>query len=346
MKGKEDYISGLNLLRVFAVICVIACHTGLLDSMSGGVGNKIFFVMGGFLAFFSLGQGEPVGIKGVGKYYFKKIVRIVPSLWLTILIAWRLFPGIFSLRNLDTENSLILNLFLVKSWGHLWFMQQIMLMYLLSPLFFIVLRLINGAISNLAGKYTGNIACALFLFVMAFLEKRYFTADILRLSGEGSHKQFQVWMYFIGIAFAYLAVAFKDRKKKMINRYVTDGVVIIFIALILYTALWSVSDRGGLLVTIMHDEVIRSVISGICMMLFYNAKDSLMGTVSEFLPVRIIGEDSYDIYLVHFFLLGPFSGLPVLKRFLYIFAISVLWGRILFVLRSAPKWLGKKKKLL
>ena len=141
---KQKHIEGLDILRIFAIICVLACHTAFLDSSSGGIGNKIFFVLGGFLTFFSLTGNlckKPLNIKNIVSYYIKRIFRILPSYWLVILLVYGLRPGVFSLRDFSTPNSLILNLLFVKTFGHLWFIQQMMLMYLLAPFIILIMQL-------------------------------------------------------------------------------------------------------------------------------------------------------------------------------------------------------------
>lgn len=209
-------IKGFESLRTFAVFMVIAGHVGALANTAGGIGNKIFITLAGFLAYFSVVNIH--SLRDVGKYYRNRIMRIVPSFWIVLLVMWRMIPGLFSVRDFSTEHSLVLNMVFLKNWGHLWFLQHIMLMYLCAPLFILLVKMIEIFFARLFGERKPFVPwiCAGAIVLLAFAEKIFLTANVLRLSGEGSHAQFQIWMFLFGFATAVICgnMNRKDRKMK------------------------------------------------------------------------------------------------------------------------------------
>lgn len=315
-------IQGTELLRIFAIIMVVACHTQFLIPASGGIGNKIFFVMGGLLSFFSiLGFGFDRGFsaKSVVFYWIKRILRIVPSYWLVILLTFFLRPEVFILNDFSTDQSLILNLFFVRAYGHLWFMQQMMIMYLLAPFFMILLELIRKGVFK--GKTIGALFNIALLIVLAILEKQFFTENVFRLSGEGTHAQFQVWMFFVGIAVGYLCMILK---RVSINSVFMGIYFILFLALNTLAVVPGIGDAGIPFFIFFQDEWVRTVMAAVLLFLFYISKESIFGKVGQNKIIGVFADSSFGVYLVHFFILGYFTQWGTFPYFIINLLLSYL----------------------
>lgn len=315
-------IQGTEVLRIFAIIMVVACHTQFLLPASGGIGNKIFFVMGGLLSFFSiLGFGFDRGFsaKSVFFYWIKRIIRIVPSYWLVIIVTFFLRPEVFILNDFSTDQSLILNLFFVRAYGHLWFMQQMMIMYLLAPFFMIGLELIRKGIFK--GKTIGAVFNVALLIALAILEKQFFTENVLRLSGEGSHAQFQVWMFFVGIAVGYLCMILKEVS---IGSLFVGIYLVLFLVINTIAVVPGIGDAGMPFFLFFQDEWVRTVMAAALLLLFYISKEGIFGTLGKIKIIGVFADASFGVYLVHFFILGYFTQWGTFPYFLINFGISYL----------------------
>lgn len=333
--NRRRQIRGLSLLRIYAILMVVACHTGFLDSSSGGIGNKIFFVLGGCLSFFSLvgSDGDKsFSKKSISDYYIKRLVRIVPGYWLVIIVTAIVSSNFFVLSDFSTEKSLVLNLLFIKVYGHLWFMQQMMLMYIIAPLFIICLEIPRRGIF----KNNHVVGCSvnfIVLITLAVLEKQYFTEEIFMLSGEGSHKQFQIWMFFIGIAVGYLCLMCKRVK---IYSNINDIFFILFVAVSTITTIPILTEKGGDFITAFHGEVLRSILAGICIFLFFTCKKSLLGVIGNMKLFKFLADSSFGIYLIHFFLLGYFNDYQGAQYFLVVLGASTGLAILMHALFEIP----------
>ena len=84
--------SGLDILRIIAIILVMVSHSnGLLGISSfynqylGNLGVEIFFVLSGFLITSKLIALEKINLKG---FYLKRALRIIPNFYLSIIVFW------------------------------------------------------------------------------------------------------------------------------------------------------------------------------------------------------------------------------------------------------------------
>lgn len=106
MENKKTYIDGLDFLRGFAAIIVVIFHygRGLMPSIAdnilnflwayGKYGVQIFFVVSGFIIPYSLYKS-----KYEIKHYFinikKRIIRICPTSYMSILLMLIVYYGVF-----------------------------------------------------------------------------------------------------------------------------------------------------------------------------------------------------------------------------------------------------------
>lgn len=352
MLSEKIRFRGFEGLRVFAIAMVVACHVGALQDTAGGIGNKIFFVLSGFLAYFSTQNIKDV--RSLLQFYAKKLIRIVPTYWLVILFAWRMFPGIFVFRDFSTDRSLILNLFFVKTYGHLWFMQQIMLMYLCVPLLHLLVKWIKELFEKFLNKTISNVLCAGIIIILAFLEKNYFTSEVLTLSGEGSHAQFQVWMFMFGFATACIYEAWisgdfnkKTGKGRAAFNIFTDIYVLCFMLALFFFVIPSCHAKYAYIAGIMDSEMLRTVLSCLTVLLLAVTKETVISKVLSCTVFRVLSDISFGIYMVHFFFLGSFLTEFRIQNFISNFLISTCVAYFIYVFCEKPlvgklrsAWLG------
>ena len=335
---KREHFKGYAGLRTFAISMVIACHVGFLAPSSGGIGNKIFFTLSGFLAYFSLLNID--NIRGIIPYWWRKIIRIIPAFYILIILVAIAFPQCISAMNFTTENSLILNMFFVKSYAHLWFLQQIMLMYLVSPLFMYLVKLISYVMvkdkihsQHMDIKLAGSkIVSAALIFMIAVLEKRYFTSEVFSLSGTNNHGQFAIWMFLLGFSCALVYDA--CRQVKVLHLFfsnkamsiVANGYVISFIAVMLIMVVPSVHDRYIGIAVLLESESLRSILSCIAIFLLAVTPDNFLKKILDNRLFQLISDCSFEIYIIHFFIIPCFTGLASWRLFVAVYVFSLCVG--------------------
>ena len=302
---------GFDGLRTFAIWMVVAGHIGALANTAGGIGNKIFFTLCGFFACYSAAHISTG--KDVLTFYWKKIVRIVPAYWIVILVIWKMIPGVFSLSDFSTNNSLILNMLFVKSFGHLWFTQQIMLMYLCTPIIHLALCGLNRVYKKVMpqAEQVYPYVTAAILVIAAFLEKRFFTADVFRMAGEGSHAQFQIWMFLFGYAAAVLCREWKQRSglektQRKSDQLIANVYIFFFFIVLLACVIPSFRAYAPVAAGVFDDGVLRTILVSIAVCLLMTQQNCFAAGFLSKSFFRFFSELSYEIYLIHFFFLETF----------------------------------------
>ncbi len=153
-------------LRILALLIIIASHTNALGMFGqGSVAVSLFFVMSGFFSVKPMlenGEEVFVNIKGWLKFYLLKIVRIVPLYWICILFVKYVSDNTFS------DNKFLLqNMFFINSYSHLWYIQHLMVAYLVTPLILYIIFLCK--------KYCkiNNFMCSAAIFIIGVIGGKY-----------------------------------------------------------------------------------------------------------------------------------------------------------------------------
>lgn len=84
MKGQN---LNLNIIRIFAAWMVLSVHITQragMDFSVGAYGVQLFFIMSGYLAFYSLANKKYSAIE----YYKKRAVRILPTYWFCLILLY------------------------------------------------------------------------------------------------------------------------------------------------------------------------------------------------------------------------------------------------------------------
>ena len=350
MASQKIKFQGFEALRVFAIIMVVAGHIGLLQNTAGGIGNKIFFVLSGFLAYFSTEHID--SIRSLLQFYLKKLLRIVPTYWLIIVAAWRMFPGIFVLRDFSTNQSLLLNLCFVRSFGHLWFMQQIMLMYLCAPLLQLPLRWMKQIWKRRnADSVLPFAISAAVIILAAFAQKNFITSEVFCLSGEGSHAQFQIWIFMFGFAAANVYEIWvrctlhlkRENGLKVLPVFTGIYITCFFLSLFLFVVPYF-HTKYAVAAQVMDSGLLRTVLSSLAVLLIAFVSGSrIAGVLGN--PVFVILSDiSFGIYMVHFFFLGNFRTESGIQNFLSNFLFSMCVAFFIYHFLEQPISEKLKKK--
>lgn len=77
----------LNLIRIFAAYMVLSEHitqTLGISFEAGAYGVQLFFIMSGYLAFYSMTNKRYSTIE----YYENRAVRILPTYWICLIILY------------------------------------------------------------------------------------------------------------------------------------------------------------------------------------------------------------------------------------------------------------------
>ena len=195
MKEKNHAI---QIFRLWAISLIIASHCGFLAQ--GGVGNNVFFAISGFFAanpFVDEYEERFISLKQVLLYYWGRIIRIIPITWLCLFFATWGIPC-FNSHDFTSDKGLIPNMFFVRSYGHLWFLQQIMLFYIFVPLIMCVIRLIKKIIKPWK-RVDADLCVFLLLNVGALFLHKHLTTEVFYLTGNGARQGFRIGLLLIGM---------------------------------------------------------------------------------------------------------------------------------------------------
>lgn len=86
--ARFGYVPGLDGLRLLAVAIVIVAHYRLLPNVPGGFGVSIFFFISGFLiSRLLLAEERTYGRIALGRFYIRRLIRLLPPLLLMGVVA-------------------------------------------------------------------------------------------------------------------------------------------------------------------------------------------------------------------------------------------------------------------
>jgi peptidoglycan/LPS O-acetylase OafA/YrhL len=315
------YLPALDGIRACAFALVYVAHTGLEGAVPGGLGVTIFFFLSGYLITTLMrAEWANTGTVSLSGFYKRRALRILPPLYLVMIIGWTLdwfhipvhqatglgllsvllyFYNYAALLNHGPKEIVPLGLNVV------WSLMIEEHFYLIFPLAFVV--------AKKRGIPAGRFARMLVLVCFAVLAWRfvlvYHFKTLLVVTGG--------WTYFATDARfdsilwgCVMAVGFNpwcgdinpfwDRRRGLL--------AIVGCALILFSLAWREPH---------FRETLRYTLQGIAMLpIFYyivSAQGSWLSRALAWQPLRWLGWVSYSMYLCHAMLL-------------YIFYIYVKWN--------------------
>jgi peptidoglycan/LPS O-acetylase OafA/YrhL len=142
---RADRNPALDGIRALGVLVVMAYHLGLPGSDAGFLGVDLFFVLSGFLiTSYLVREWEADQAIGLGRFWMRRLLRLVPALVLMLLICGSLTPrpdqvaAALGLANFAMVLGIVpgMNQRLLV---HTWSLASEWQYYLIWPLFFILL---------------------------------------------------------------------------------------------------------------------------------------------------------------------------------------------------------------
>ena len=306
-RKRMDHFDGL---RAYAMLLIIASHTEAFHFSVGGIIVALFLVLSGFFAarpgeqrFFELEYLRPVNWL---RYYALKIVRMIPVYWLVLLVVYAadLFKGVSA-----TPSVLLENMFLINANGHLWYVQNQMVIYLFVP----ALLLLSCAIRKPL-KEKGNVIGGI-LLVAAGVGLQFWLrlSKPILLMGNGKGQYLRLGLFVIGLGFGTLMKAAGSRR---ITRPAAKAAADILILLLLVSCAFAAPEYLKLIGMKLKTGLGWKYPEwcglglGLLVVLLYLNSEGLMARLLSIRPLRIIGEASFSMYLVQSFYIRALKALP------------------------------------
>ena len=311
------YRPEIDGLRAIAVLFVFVFHLNPEILPSGFIGVDLFFVISGYLITGIILNQQESGNWSLRIYYIKRIKRIVPLLFLTILfftiiscfiftptqlvkIAQNSFYGITFISNVFFyfESGYFQAIHSMNLFLHTWSISIEMQFYLLYPLLLLVInRFLRGSLGGWIAFF------AVLSFVMAqwggngtvrypFIEKELFLTNVAD------------WAYFMPFTRAWVillgALVFLIEKSKLRLLYANQITIASLFLLILPLSYIGPEtpypSAHALLPTL-----------SFCLLILCLRKGQVAYSVLTWSPLQLIGKISFSIYLIHYPLIKIFN---------------------------------------
>ena len=135
MKKFPNSMTTTDTLKGLSILVVLVNHYLNLNTVvdSGGFGNAwiaVFFFLSGYGIFHSLDRYKQLSSREVISFYYRRISRIFPLLWIAWLLEFIVRGGNLSFFILTG----------IHATGHYWFVPAILHCYLTAPLISIILK--------------------------------------------------------------------------------------------------------------------------------------------------------------------------------------------------------------
>jgi peptidoglycan/LPS O-acetylase OafA/YrhL len=331
MKGRNNNIKNLDLLRSVAVILVFISHIISPDNLPkffhlqalGLLGVFIFFVLTSYVLMLSLDRQNLSKNKIYYKFYIQRIFRIYP---ISIIVVTLSFFTIYY-KNLTAFDSKLFwsNIFLIQNLvyyeelpgvksmpGIIWTLCYEVQMYVFLPFLFLLTK----------KKIVKKLVILLFIFCVIFiLINKYFNTPLFNIT--------KYFPCFISGIFGY--IYFKENTKKISPVYLIGY---LFLSIIFYPILVTKN---------IPENFLGVILCSILGLLIPITKEISFKLVNNF--SKEIAKYSYTIYLFHGFVINIFIDLQVfylIKFSLIILTLSFVCYVIYTFVENPMIKLGKK----
>lgn len=289
----------LEILRAMAIILIVFIH--FLPALNFGyfqqflmsirelltvVGLSIFFFVSGFVLYYNYPQ---ISLKTLDKFYYKRLKRIYPLYWLTIILGLLLSTvlpwGNVNILNLMVVTFGLQSIFSVNPNGFywFWFIGVLVILYLIYPVF--------AQSKNIL--INSSIALAVFLVILVLNEKLGILSPVIN----------SYWIFFAGIIICWLTMNYKNLKAN-INPFSLISVVVLFNLLFISSEL-NIGVNFDLIyvLTLIGYTLIIYTVFKLFVYYMYKFNDTFFKSKS-FNLIKKISTGSYVTYLIHPLILG------------------------------------------
>ena len=287
----SNRIPSLDGLRTISIILVIVGHLfhvlgyGYLGNL-GNLGVRVFFVISGFLITgLLLKELEKTSTIGLGKFYFRRTLRIFPPYYFYLVII--LIATVVGVIQVSPYSIFIASTYLTNyinpgDWylGHAWSLSVEEQFYLLFP----------GILVFLGIRKTKIFLCFVIIlspFIRVF-DFVYFGESYVWV-GKGFHENMDA------LAIGCLLSLFYSRlhENALYCKLIKSKIVVIFVFLIVVSNLQTDHQKLFLGASIS----VMNILIAICIDWAVTNYDSFAGKILNSTPMITIGAMSYSIYL-------------------------------------------------
>lgn len=322
----RDYT--LDILRISAAWMVLTVHigftVGILHAIFGANGVQLFFLLSGYLAFYTYDKRIKAGNYGAKKYYIGRIKRILPEYYAVIIID-AVFACMFHYDKTPLRYIFFLQAFvpsnnfeLYSNKNFLWTMSTFVFFYALVPLLY---RLINTYKKSMIVAITSLTLTPISVYVMGLLMERYTSYDSV-IDFAYCFPINCLQFIFVGIAIYYME---KENWKYREH----------FIALLAIVLLVSSNEVGGA-------NYVVTIIFITVMSIKIRIKSSGIRKI-----VKFFSDASFNLYLTHGIVLSVIYNLNFLPdinkfvRFVIYFAVAIVVSSLFTMIFSLIRRLFK-----
>ncbi|MFJ5624590.1 acyltransferase family protein [Peribacillus loiseleuriae] len=311
MTQKHRYIPGLDGLRAFAVLSVMAYHFSFSWARGGFLGVDIFFVLSGYLitSIALPAQGNQIDLN-LREFWIKRIRRLLPAAYVMIITTF-VWVMLFNRDLLNTiRGDAISSIFYTSNWWfifhklsyfdsfgspsplkNMWSLAIEEQFYILWPIvlmagFYVFKKRSSFSILLLIGILFSAILMGLLYQPGVDPSRVYYGTDT---------RSFELLIgCFLAFVWPMKRLSSKNLSIELenilnITSYITFGILIL--SVVLLDEFQSLLYRGGMVLICINAAIL---IACICHPV------SLLGKLLSFKPLRWIGSRSYGIYLWHY----------------------------------------------
>lgn len=302
--ARFGYISGLDGLRLFAVLIVVIRHFHVIETVPGGFGVSVFFFISGFLISRLLLAEEhkfqrPIAIK---PFYVRRFIRLLPPLLLmgvaSVPILYLLNPGGFSALQIVLSFTYLGNIQgigeMVWGWpgggyealGPLWSLAVEEHFYLLLPLGLLLFRSVRARL----GLVIAAVVLPLVLRVWIYAAFNPDVADRINYNFTFTRIDAIAWGVLLTLLLDSNKLA-PPTKKWMGHFLVIGGALLMLASMVHWTQAYEIAWKYTF-----QSMVIGLFVTGVVFAPNYGWLRSIL----ERKVVLHLGRISYELYLWHF----------------------------------------------
>jgi peptidoglycan/LPS O-acetylase OafA/YrhL len=352
------YQSSLEGLRGLAVLLVLAVHLGEFVVPSTGdwffpggfIGVDIFFVLSGFLiGAILIDELDGSGVMRVGRFYGRRIVRLVPALLLLLGVhylyaAWSTHAPLGAERSIDSYALLF-----VSNWRnslgvgrigdmvHLWSVAMEMQWYLVAPLIVFVLHRYVRRTDRILAVLVASTVC---VAVLRYVEYAWW--NDWSMVHERSDARADTFLVGLIVAFLWRRGLLRAPVVRIVGALGLGTIAAVCFAAQANKAAPSpyLLEWGNTLVA-----VAAAALVAVCLV-----PGSRIARGFDARPLRVIGRISYSLYLWHlpvYFWVATHVDVPAVFEMLVALALSFGIATTAYfiaeypVLRSRPRALAR-----